>query len=692
MKTRLARVLQEALLRAEMSLSEGRDKSSGRRFTGRFLTIRTLVFLMFPVVFLAGCSSPRPGPSYRATTVYFDPQGAGFYAMPFPNDYETDLQGHPLLTGFPNPFNNSLLQQYLETARTEVIGFGNNAPAYLRFTGASLALSTLPQTASDSVTPGASLYLVDIDPASADYGSRVPVIWYYELTGTDYMPADTLAVEPLYGFPLSGATEYALVLTTGIKDIDGHPIAMPALMRAALSGSPGSNPALPRLTAVYRQLSDYLKQQGMSLAAIGAATVFKTQDPTKDLRTIKSFVSTLAGLGISTMGWYGYGSDYAWYNTSSFYVFGGTYTSPNFQYGTPPYATTGGNFSFDTNGYPIIQRWEALDFSLTVPKGTMPPQGWPVALYAHGTGGSHMSLIEEYGGVGNVLASVGIAGIGIDQPLHGNRVNPPLSASDLDLDSFNFFNPDEGRTNFRQSAIDSFVLTRLIRQGGLYITHGTSPTGQLITFDTHNIMFVGHSQGGLTGTLYAALEPDVQGVVLSGDGGDLSLTILYRKYPIDIQQTIELLFGIPFTEPITTFHPLVGLVQLLVEVTDPVNYGPYLINPQGGNGTPKDVILTEGMLDQDTPPVTTEALALASGIPLLSPVAHPVDGYSIIGLGTFTPPVSGDVVASTGTRVTAGLLQFPSYDHYVIFTDTTAQADYAGFLQSLAYSGTATIP
>ncbi|MCL5276752.1 MAG: hypothetical protein M1517_03045 [Deltaproteobacteria bacterium] len=659
---------------------------------GKKFVTTALVLLLAPALLSTGCSSTRPGPSYSPTTVYFDPQGSGFYDMPFPNDYETDVQGHPLLTGFPNPFDNSLLNQYLETARTEVTGFANNAPAYLHFSGSSISLSTLPQTAADSVTPGSSMYLVDVDPTSSGYGSRTPVIWYYELTGTDYMPADTLAVEPLYGFPLSGATEYAFVLTNAVRDINDHPIAIPSLMREALSGGTSNAPVLSRLIAVYRPLYDYLKQQGLSLDTIGAATVFTTQDPTRDLRTIKGLVSALTGLGISTIGWYGYGSDYAWYNTNSFYVFGGTYTSPNFQYGVPPYVITGGNFSFDTNGTPVVQRWESLDFSLTVPCGTMPPNGWPIALYAHGTGGDHMSLIEEYGGVGNVLAGKGIAGIGIDQPLHGNRVSPPLSPSELDMDSFNFFNPDEGRTNFRQSAIDSFVLTRLIKQGGLYITPGTSPTGQLITFDTSTITFVGHSQGGLTGTLYAAFEPDISGAVLSGDGGDLSLTILYRKYPIDIQQTIELLFGIPFTQPITTFHPLVGLVQLLVEVTDPINYGPYLINPYHGSGTPKNVVLTEGMLDQDTPPATTEALAVASGIPLIEPVAHPIEGYLIRGLGTFTPPVSDDVAASTGARVTAGLLQFQSYDHYAIFTDTTAQDDYSCFLQSLVYSGTATIP
>ncbi|MCL4477576.1 MAG: alpha/beta hydrolase [Deltaproteobacteria bacterium] len=650
--------------------------------------IKRILILSFACVLLTACSNNKHGLSYTPTTVYFNPSGADFYSMPFPNDYETDAEGHPLLTGFPNPLKIPLLNQYLETARTEVVGFGTNAPMYMRFTGSSISLSTLPQTPKDSLSKNASMFLVNIDPSSSQYGSRVPLIWSYEITDTDYVSSNTLEVSPMYGFPLFGATKYALILTTQVKDINNHSIVMPQLMSEALLSKTGNDPALSRLINVYKPLYNYLIRDKINPDSIGAATVFTTQDPTKDLRTIRQFVSNLTGLGISTMGYY---PEWQAWTGTNINVFGGTYTSPNFQYGTPPYAVTGGDFSFDTNGTPIIQRWESLDFSLTVPPGPQPKNGWPIALYAHGTGGSHMSVIEETGGVGLMLASRGIACIGIDQPLHGNRVNPPLSLSDLDLYSFNFFNPDEGRTNFRQSAVDSFVLTRLIKTGGLYITSGISPTKSPITFDTNNIIFIGHSQGGITGTLYAALEPDVKGAVLSGDGGDLSLTIIYRKDPIDIQQAVEMLFGILITQAITTFHPIVGLAQMLVEVTDPINYGHYLFNPYA-NGTPKDVVLTEGLLDVYAPPITAEALAVASGIPLIAPVAEPVTGLSIIGLSVFTPPVYDNITASNLEKVTAGLLQFPYDDHFAIFTDTTAQYKYSGFLQSLVYTGTAIIP
>ncbi len=649
--------------------------------------IKRLATCLAVLLGLAGCSSSH-SPSYVPTTIYFNPSGLGFYDMPFPNDFETDQQGHPLLTGFPNPLSISLLDQYLEVARTEIIGFGTNSPLYMRFTGSSISLSTLPQTPADSIKPDSSMYLVNIDPGSAFYGTRVPLMWSYEMTGTDYLSSDTLAVSPMYGFPLRGTTKYALILTNSVKDINNHPIAMPGLMFQALFSNSSNDSVLSKLITVYKPLYNYLKQQDIDPHTIGAATVFTTQDPTHDLRLIRQVVSGLMGLHVSTMTYDGTGANYMWYN-NNYYVFGGTYTSTNFQYGVPPYATTGGNFSFDTNGVPIIQRWESLDFSLTVPFGSPPASGWPIALYAHGTGGDHTTFI--YDGTAGILANNGIACISIDQPLHGNRVNPPISLTQIEIDSFNYFNPDEGRTNFRQSAVDSFVLTKLIKTGGLFVTPGISLAGQE-TFDTNNIVFVGHSQGGLTGTLYTAFEPGIRGAVLSGDGGDLSLTIIYRKDPMDIQRSMELLFGIPFTQSITTFHPLVGLLQLLVEVTDPINYGPYLVNPYNNSGTPKNVILTEGLLDVYTPPITTEALAIASGIPLIAPVAHPVAGLTLIGLSTFTPPVSNNVTASDVSKVTAGLLQFPYDDHFAIFTDTTAQYDYSGFLHSLVYSNAAVIP
>src|SRR5215475_15360941 len=68
-----------------------------------------------------------------------------------------------------------------------------------------------------------------------------------------------------------------------------------------------------------------------------------------------------------------------------------------------------------------------------------PPTGWPICIYAHGTGGDWESFVDD--GTGLRLALQGIATISTDQVLHGPR-NP---GGDPETAFFNFGNPYAGR-------------------------------------------------------------------------------------------------------------------------------------------------------------------------------------------------------------------------------------------------------
>ena len=61
-----------------------------------------------------------------------------------------------------------------------------------------------------------------------------------------------------------------------------------------------------------------------------------------------------------------------------------------------------------------------MRFALTVPPGTTPAAGWPICIYAHGTGGDYRSFIDD--GTALRLAKQGIAVISTDQVLHGMAV------------------------------------------------------------------------------------------------------------------------------------------------------------------------------------------------------------------------------------------------------------------------------
>ena len=236
------------------------------------------------------------------------------------------------------------------------------------------------------------------------------------------------------------------------------------------------------------------------------------------------------------------------------------------------YVAVGGDFTFD-DGAPVLQGWEHVGFSLTVPKDTadMPTDGYPTVIYSHGTGGDLTSFCDEKDGmeVAGMLAKAGIAGFGISLPFHGDR----NTGGDPAILSFNYFNPEAGRTNFRAAALDQVFLAAALSAESRSFW---SEAGLDVHLDPDRVAYMGHSHGGEIGALAVPHFRDaVDGVVLSGTGGGLSVTLTSRDAgDFDIQGILVNTFELTEDE-FTETHPLVGMVQLLSEVTDPINAGPY---------------------------------------------------------------------------------------------------------------------
>ena len=115
---------------------------------------------------VGGCADP-------VTAVFAVPDDGGggdFYALPFPNDRWWTPAGTLDLSRFPT---NSLLIDAYRAAAEELDGFGLNHAVFARFEG-GLDPDSLP-TPAESTGARASVYLVDVDPASPDRGTRVPV-------------------------------------------------------------------------------------------------------------------------------------------------------------------------------------------------------------------------------------------------------------------------------------------------------------------------------------------------------------------------------------------------------------------------------------------------------------------------------------------------------------------------------------
>lgn len=604
-------------------------------------------FRLLGALVLVACESPA-GPAPRL-------DGEGFFGAPWPDDART-VDGRLDLSGFPGVGTFALLDKYVAVAQT-LTGFGLNAPIYVPFDG-PLDEALLPDAAT-SASLDSPVLLLDVDPDSPERGTLVPFTWDLQTEETVWQPANLLAVQPVWGFPLRPATTYALVVRTAL--------ASPA------EGFAGVWDPEDARHARHLPLAETLEALGLDRGEVAAATLFTTQDPVDETRRIAEVIHRelpTPPLDQPLQAW----DENRWYT-----AYEGTLRVPLWQHGTKPYVSEGGGFRFGEDGRPTLAAWEDVRFTFTVPADQEEPEGgWPVALNAHGTGGddrSHASGDRLCPAA--VLAREGIAILEIAQPLHGDRG----TGIDPTLVSFNFLNPESARATFRQGALDLVYLARLLAsRQHCFDTGARRPS----CTDPARVSFLGHSQGGITGAMAAPFwEGQVHAAVFSGAGGGLSITMLERnteEFDIDALLSEQLDLSL---DELDLHHPLVGMVQTLSEVTDPLNYARYwLAEPVDGEAPPLDVLMTEGTEDQFTPPPTIEALAGAAGLPILDPVAQASDAALLRELDGQELPAQGNLEGWDGSPVTGGLAQYPGEDHFPIFDLAEAAQLYQRFLVS----------
>lgn len=638
----------------------------------------------------AGACSSAPGVTVLhdlhldpATFAPVPTETKDFYALPFPNDVRVDPDGSISLAGLPRI--DGLLADYVNEIDAHTYGFGLNAAVHFRL-DAPLDPASLPATAADSLLDGTTAFIVDVTPGSPTYGKKSPIRAAFSPNHDDFIGPNWIALLPMPGVPLREKTTYAAVLTDGLRAADGGRVRAAADLLAALdkNGATSSDARIRAAAVAYAPLTAWLSAAQPSLAGrIVGATVFTTTDATSIMFKLRAAVYAQAEapvLADLTDG----GDDAQGVD----HIFTGTFRSPNFQTGNPPYDYdySQGVFVLDANGVPQVQRIETLRVAMTIPVGDMPTDGWPVILYAHGTGGSYKSFIGDGSGktaaaVTNTDGSVTkFAMISIDQVLHGPRVP---DGTNIDLAFFNLTNLAAGRTNPKQGALDDFQLLRLVKSIDVASAPGT---GQRIKFDPKRIYFKGHSQGGLTGPLFLAAEPEIPAAILSGAGGGIIHALLGKTKPVDIPGVVS-----SFVQgTVDEFHPVLSLVQTYIEDTDPINYARAFFKEPPTGMAPKSIFQSLGIVDHYTPIPVIKALAMAMGVQPIGPQLEPIDDLDVAGLAWGTAPVAGNVASGKATGVLLEYNQRGRSDgHFVIFDVPEAVRQSNRFLATHATSGVA---
>jgi hypothetical protein len=603
-------------------------------------------------------------------------EGPNRFLLPWPSDLALTASGHLDLRYIPNDVNNALIQGYVSALEGRIRGFSPVAATYFRFS-VPLDPATLPANVTASREAGSSVQLLDVDPDSPERGRRHPVQVYFRTRATRYWTANTLAVAPAVGFPLRPHTRYALVLTDALRAADGATLARDRDLTAVLA-TEGGDEAVVQARALHAPSVAEIERSGLARERILSMAVFTTQDPTEELfravEVARTYSPAPAFVDIERRG-----------ANDRFTTYAGHYgPNPVFQTGAAPYDAPGsGDFESDETGRPRVQRPERIAFALTVPTGTPPAGGWPVAIYAHGTGGNAQSFISD--GTAASLAAEGIAVFGFDQIFNGERIVGADSGGTAEAQFFNFQNPLAGRNNNRQAALDLVVAGRVVRS--MRVPAETAQTTDDVTFDARRVMFFGHSQGGLNGPLWLAADEGAGAAVLSGAGGTLTLALTQKTEPVNIPRVLAVFLGISTTNPeeLVPLHPVLAMAQSAVDVADPVNYARYIVREPRAGQAPRHVYMTQGFVDHYTPPDSIGSLALAIGLPLIEPVLHPVGGYSLTGLGTARAPVQANLADGRATGIWQQFDAARGRDgHFVVFDIPAARQRAASFLGSYA--------
>ncbi|HEX7602452.1 MAG TPA: hypothetical protein VF316_12640 [Polyangiaceae bacterium] len=667
--------------------------------------MRALGAVMCGIVVVASACGDSASPA-EPVTVRMSFARPDFFAAPFPSDDRMSQDGHIDLSGFPNPSENLMVEQITGLIARDARGFATTGGVFLSLTG-DVDPASLPDM-SASTQAGASVSLVAVDDAAPDFGRLYPVSVSFAAEGGDYAPPHLLSIVPLQGIPLRSETLYAAVVTRKVKDTHGAALGVSADMQALARGTKPAGMS-DAAYAHYGRALAALAKSGVDAAQIAGLAVFTTGDPAAQMlvTTREAVAKPVPPLTLPITRTDVF-DGYCVYSTQL--------SMPDYQSGTPPFDTTGGDWAFDPQGHAIVQRLEPAHVVLTVPRATMPAAGYPLLVMIRTGGGGDRPLVDRgvqsktggpplAPGTGPAmeLAAVGYAGASIDGP-HGGLRN--VTQADEQFLMFNVANGAALRDNVRESALEIAVFEHVL-EGVAFDASDCPGAPASVKFDTSHVALMGHSMGATIAPLTLATEPRFRGAVLSGAGASWIENILYKEHPVAVRPLIELLLGYSSVHRVLLRgDPMLTMMQWALEPADPMVYTRLLLQEPAQGESPRQILMEQGIVDHYILPPIANGMSLSLGLdlagaeldltnpelvarPELTPLAN-VLGYA--KRTKLTLPAS----ANFAKDVTAIVVQHPEDGledgHEVMFQTEAPKSEYRCFLQSLAQGGAARVP
>ena len=305
---------------------------------------------------------------------------------------------------------------------------------------------------------------------------------------------------------------------------------------------------------------------------------------------------------------------------------------------------------------------------MTVPNATSlaatpPAAGWPVVIFQHGITRNREDLLA----VADTLADAGFAAIAIDLPLHGvTSTTDPLKAESnpafgddvertFNLDFANNTTGAAGADGSIDSSGTHFInLTSLltsrdnVRQGvsDLLTLRKSLASITTVPLNISQVGFIGHSLGGIVGTVYLGAETTSTPASLVTTGGGIAR--LLDASPSFSPIIHAGLANAGLVQGSAGYDLFMANAQTMLDAADPINWGAkaaqthplHMIEVVGLNGVGSDQVIPNRVAL--APLSGTEPLASIMG---LKAVAQTTAGSD--GIVRFTSGVHGSVLDPT---------------------------------------------
>lgn len=642
-----------------------------------------------------------------------------FYNFPYPSDLRLDGTGHPDLSGFPVfPKTIGFFKRF-KTIASDRPGFPTTAAAYFRFSQPLAPQSADTRIATD---PSAPLLLLDIDRTSDHRGEIIPIVASTPEPDPYYVPSHLLAVAPYPGIVLEPNHQYAYVVRRSLKDSNGNGLkSTPAFRQLRQDLVPKGN-LRHRFAAylLYKPLWETVDLLGINRRSIVVATVFTTGDVVTEMAKLSDWAIARYDRPITDVTYV----PETRVSDLKYCKFEADIKLPQFQKGTPPFLAferREGLFDIDQAGHLRQQGNDTIPLVITLPTTEMPPGGYPLVQYYHGSGGFSDQVVNrgpvrQAGGKripgrgpADVVGRFGFASVGSALPVNPQRVAEPISNLLGGRAYLNPTNPSAYRDTFRQGVIEQRLLLESLQSlridpDKLGDCVGPSlPAGEpSFRINTKNTIALGQSQGAQYAVMMGAVEPKIKAVVPTGSGGMWSLLfaeLANSDDPEFVPIANLLVKTIQKRDRIDHLYPPLRLLQSSWEAAEPMVYASRIAQHPLPNHPVRSIYQPVGQADSSFPESIYDAMALATGVQQTEPELWPEmqDSLALSDLDSLVSyPVSQNLTNDRGQDYTGVVVQYKGdgiiNSHSIFSQLDDVKYQYGCFMDSVRRTGSGVVP